>query len=67
MDMRDPEAVRQLRVRQLFQVRYPEKPTGRAILAFFGWLHKHNPALLPKEKGDPYKHLKVDLAGLYSD
>ena len=64
--VRDTEEVRELRVRQLFQLRYPTKPDGMAVLAFYGWLYEHNPALLPKEKGGPYQHLKSDLVGLYN-
>jgi hypothetical protein len=66
--MDDPEAIRVARVRQLFQTRHPGQSTGTDVLIFFGWLQNHNPDLLPKGKqGDPYQHLKMDLAGLHND
>lgn len=34
---------------------------------FYGWLERNYPELLPREKGDPYQLLKVDLKGLYTD
>ena len=54
-------------VRQLFSTgSYPRDGTG--VLIFFAWLKKDRPELLPKEKlGDPYEHLKFDLAGLFKD
>ena len=71
MDMKkpknEPEDVRLAQVRQLFRAgSYPHSGTG--VLIFFGWLEKNRPELLPKDKlGDPYQHLKVDLAGLFTD
>ena len=72
LSQKDAEALRLARVRQLFQIRHPwkptEKPKGTEVLIFFGWLQHHNPDLLPKGKeGDPYQHLKVDLVGLCED
>jgi len=65
MTKNDPDAVRIFCVRQLFQTRHPGKPTATDALIFFGWLQAHKPELLPKPKhGDPFQHLKVDLAGL---
>lgn len=63
------EGVRRVRVRQLFLARYARhhnKPTANDVLLFFAWLQGHYPHLLPKgRQGDPYRHLKVDLKGLY--
>jgi hypothetical protein len=72
LNPKDAEALRVARVRQLFQIRHPGKPTGKPkgteVLIFFAWLQQYNPNLLPKEKqGDPYQHLKVDLVGLCED
>jgi hypothetical protein len=69
---RQAEAVRLARVRQLFEARPFSGPlqriedrTEKEVLTFYGWLHQHHPELLPKRQGDMYKHLKVDLSGLY--
>ena len=59
------EAVRRVRVRQLFQARPFEQQTETAALLFYRWLEQHHPELLPRGQGDPYQHLKVDLEGLY--
>jgi hypothetical protein len=63
----DPEEVRVAQVRQLFGAgSYTHSGTG--VLIFFAWLERNRPELLPKDKvGDPYEHLKVDLAGLFED
>jgi len=62
----DPDAVRRVRVRQLFQARPANEHTENGVLLFFGWLKQNHPALLPQGKqGDPYQHLKSDLQGLY--
>jgi hypothetical protein len=64
----DPEAVRRVRVRQLFTSRYPDQPDGNDVFTFFGWLAGRYPELLPRGmQGDPYQHLKLDLGGLYRD
>ena len=63
MSKKDAEAVRQARVRQLFEAR--EDRTENGVLKFHGWLHEHLSELLPRGRGDLYKHLKVDLSGLY--
>jgi hypothetical protein len=65
----DPEAVRRARVRNLFTFRYPGRPNGNDLLAFYGWLANHQPELLPtvKQGDDPYQQLKVDLHGFYRD
>jgi hypothetical protein len=55
-------------VRRLFVERLP--PGGRIrnnLLKFYGWLERNYPELFPREKGDPYQHLKSDLKGLYKD
>ena len=55
-------------MRRLFVERLP--PGGRIgnnLLKFYGWLERNYPELLPREEGDPYQHLKVDLKGLYTD
>lgn len=67
MPSHDREAVRVAQVRQLFGTgSYPRDGTG--VLIFFGWLEKNRPELLPKDKlGDPFEHLKVDLADLFKD
>ena len=60
----DPEVVRRERVRQLWQA-YPVKNrTATGVLIFYGWLEKQHPELLPPGQGDPYQHVKEDLAGL---
>lgn len=63
----DDEAVRAAQVRVLFGTgSYPRDGTG--VLIFFVWLEKNRPELLPKDKpGDPFEHLRVDLAGLFKD
>jgi hypothetical protein len=63
--MEEAEAVRRERVRQLFQARPAAEHTETTVLLFYGWLQQHHPELLPKRRGDVYKHLKVDLSGLY--
>jgi hypothetical protein len=65
MTKKEFEAVRLERVRQLFKARPFAEHTENGVLKFYGWLHRHYPELLPNERGDPYKHLKVDLSGLY--
>ena len=55
-------------MRRLFVERLP--PGGRIgnnLLKFYGWLERNYPELFPREKGDPYQHLKSDLKGLYKD
>ncbi len=56
--------MRQARVRQLWQARSSKERTATGVLIFYGWLDEHFPELLPQGKGDPYQHLKVDLAEL---
>jgi len=63
--LKDPEAVRRTRVRQLFVARPYGEQTETGILLFYGWLGKRYPELLPSEPGDAYQHLKLDLEGLY--
>ena len=66
MTKKDSEAVRRTRVRQLWKARPFKEHTETRILTFYGWLQKHHPELLlPRERRDPYQHLKVDLKGLY--
>ncbi len=71
-EAKEAEAVRRARVRQLFKARPFSGPlqriedrTENEVLTFYGWLQHHHPELLPKSRGDVYKHLKVDLSGLY--
>jgi hypothetical protein len=59
------EAVRQARVRQLFEARPASERTETGVLLFYGWLQQHHPKLVPTEHGDPYQNLKADLNGLY--
>jgi hypothetical protein len=59
------EAVRRVRVRQLFEARPSEDLTENAVMRFHGWLYQHHPELLPRRRGDMYKNLKVDLSGLF--
>jgi hypothetical protein len=59
------EALRVLRVRQLFEVRSSDERTETGVLHFYAWLEKHYPHLLPTGPEDPCQHLKVDLAGLF--
>lgn len=59
------EALRQARVRQLFQARMSDVQTETGVLLFYVWLRKHCPQLLPSGPGDRYEHLRVDLTGLY--
>jgi hypothetical protein len=59
------EAVRQARVRQLFEARSSNEHTETGILLFYGWLQRHHPKLVPTEQGDPYENLKIELQGLY--
>jgi hypothetical protein len=61
---KDAEALRRVRVRQLFRERSSEQRTETGIMGFYGWLEKHHPELLPTGR-DPYRHLKMDLKGLY--
>ncbi|HEX8881568.1 MAG TPA: hypothetical protein VF749_16120 [Candidatus Acidoferrum sp.] len=64
----DADEARRKEVRRLFVERLP--PGGRIgnnLLKFYGWLERNYPELLPREKGDPYQHLKSDLKGLYTD
>jgi hypothetical protein len=61
----DSETVRIARVRQLWEARPSDERTETGVLIFYGWLEKHLPELLPSGPGDPYQHLKADLAGLY--
>jgi hypothetical protein len=61
---KDTEAVRRVRVRQLFEAG-PFERTEIGIFKFHGWLHDHRPELLPKRSDDSYQHLKSDLSGLY--
>lgn len=64
----DAEAVRVARVRQLFLALPTEEHSETGVLLFFHWLEQHHPELLPKTKpGDPYRHLKADLQGLYRE
>jgi hypothetical protein len=65
MSKKDNEALRRMRVRQLWQAREPELRTEDHILIFHGWLEQHHPELLPRGQGDAYQALKVDLSGLY--
>jgi|HubBroStandDraft_4_1064222.scaffolds.fasta_scaffold193527_1 hypothetical protein len=51
----------------VWQARGVGKRTAVDILDFYKWLDQRHPELLPKRKGDPYQHLKVDLAGLVKD
>ena len=63
----DADQARREEVRRLFVERLP--PGGRTrnnLLKFYGWLERNYPELLPREKGDPYQHLKLDLEGLYT-
>ena len=64
----DADEARRKEMRRLFVERLP--PGGRIgnnLLKFYGWLERNYPELLPREKGDPYEHLKSDLKGLYTD
>jgi len=65
MTKKEFEAVRLVRVRQLFKARPAEDRTETGVLHFCAWLQKHYPELLPTGPGDAYQHLKVDLKGLY--
>jgi hypothetical protein len=61
-------AARSAEVRRLFLERLPPRGRiGNNLLKFYGWLERNYPELLPREKGDPYQLLKVDLKGLYTD
>lgn len=61
-------AARRAEVRRLFVERIPAGGRRRNnLLKFYGWLERNYPELLPREKGDPYQHLRVDLEGLYKD
>lgn len=62
---KDAEANRRARVRQLFEARPSSDHTESGILAFFAWLDKKYPDLLPRGPGDPFEKLKADLKGLY--
>lgn len=56
------------KLRELWLDRQPEnKRSGNDVLIFYGWLEKNWPELLTKGEGDPYQHLKADLAGLWKD
>ena len=61
----DIDQARRTQVRQLFAARPFEQRTETGILLFHNWLRQHRPDLLPKEPGDAYQSLKVDLSGLY--
>ena len=64
----DPEPVRMARVRQLFLALPMEERSETGVLLFFRWLEQHHPELIPKDKpGDPFRHLKADLQGLYQE
>ena len=66
--IKSADAIRSANVRRLFVERFPsEERTGNGVFKFYGWLKQNYPELLPREKGDPYQHLKVDLNGLYKD
>jgi hypothetical protein len=65
MALQSSDALRRLRVRQLFESRSAEEHTETGVLLFYAWLEEHYPHLLPSGPGDPYQHLKVDLVGLY--
>lgn len=59
---------RRAEVRRLFVERIPSGGRiGSNLLKFYGWVERNYPELLPREKGDPYQQLKVDLKGLYKD
>jgi hypothetical protein len=59
------DAVRVLRVRQLFEARSSEERGETGIVVFYGWLEEHYPHLLPSGSGDRVQQLKADLAGLF--
>lgn len=59
------EAVRVLRVRQLFEARSNEERSETGILLFYGWIENHYPHLLPTGRGDRVQQLKADLVGLF--
>ncbi len=64
MGLIELEAVRRVRVRQLFLAR-PFEQTETAALLFYRWLEQHHPELLPRGKVTRIQHLRVDLEGLY--
>jgi hypothetical protein len=47
---KDPEAVRRIRVRQLWEAGLLKERTAIGVLDFYGWLDKHHPDLLPPGK-----------------
>jgi hypothetical protein len=47
---KDPEAVRRIRVRQLWEAGLLKERTAIGVLDFYGWLDKHDPDLLPPGK-----------------
>jgi hypothetical protein len=56
------------KVRELWLDRQPEnKRSANDVLIFYGWLERNWPELLTTGHGDPLKHLKADLAGLWKD
>jgi hypothetical protein len=65
MALKENDAMRVLRVRQLFEVRSAEERTETGVLVFYSWLEKHYPHLLPRGPGDSYERFKIDLTGLF--
>jgi hypothetical protein len=62
----DSEVSRRERVRRLFVAQYSAERTANDVLNFFLRLLQNNPDLLPRvAERSMYRHLKVDLDGLY--
>lgn len=55
---------RQSLLRQLWMNRPDGNRTATDVLIFYGDLERQHPELIWRGQGDPYQHLKSDLAGL---
>ena len=60
----DPEVVRRLRVRQLFNARLEQERTVTGVVNFYGWLKDHYPGLIRRGSGDVYQRIRTDVFDL---
>jgi hypothetical protein len=55
------EAIRKLRVRQLWEASSERNARETGPLNFSKWLEEHHPELLPPGRGDAYERLRAEL------